>query len=118
MSLSPPLPSSLLPSSSLLRLAKPLLPSVSSSSSMSSSNDPLRRKFPATESSSVEEESASSSEEEEKSSSQDASSSSSSSGSSQRSRWRSSPLIRDSSSSDQDWKSHSFASQCRGARAS
>jgi hypothetical protein len=86
-SLPPPLPSTSLPLSPPLLLLKPLL---------------TRRKPPATESSSVDEESASSSEETRKSSSQDALFSSSSSSSPPRRRWRSSPLVRDLSSSNQD----------------
>jgi hypothetical protein len=69
VSLSLLLPTLSLPSSLLLPLVKPLLPSVSSSSLTSSSDDPPRRKFPATESSSDEEGLASPSEEEGKSSS-------------------------------------------------
>jgi hypothetical protein len=99
---------SLLPSFSLLVLVKLSSSLASSVSSEASSNDLPKRKLPAIGSSSEEKESTFSSKEE-KSSPQDASSSSSSSSAPKRSA-RSSPSVRDSSSSDWKWKSHSSAS--------
>jgi hypothetical protein len=89
--------------------------SASSVSSEASYDDLPKRKLPAIGSSSEEKESTFSSEE--NSSPQDASSSSSSSSAPKRSA-RSSPLVRDLSSSDWKWKSHSSTSQCGRARTS
>jgi hypothetical protein len=117
-SLSLPLPSSLLPSSPPLSLLQPLPSSVSSSSSSSSSSNDLPCRKPLAAESSLVDGASTSSSEVEKSHSQDMSSSSSSSNSLPRRSWRSSPSVRDSSSSDQAWKSYSSTSQCRGAQVS
>jgi hypothetical protein len=93
-------------------LVKPSLSSASSVSSEASSDDLPNRKLHAIGSSSEEKESTLSSEEE-KSSSQDASSSPSSSSAPRRD-VRSLSSVRDLSSSDWEWNSHSSTSQCRG----